>query len=175
MKARRMLFLPTLAIAGLGLLAAACGGAETNTQGGDQRTVPAVLGEGQYIENSSEFVEAANWDAATTVGVELGEMYFTPDTLTFEAGKPYKLEVVNAGEVKHEFVAEDFFRSAAFRKAEDSSAEVKVPFFTEIEVFAGGSLELLFVPIMPGTYLLVCEIEGHREAGMEGTITVTAT
>ena len=173
MKARRMLFLPALMI--LGLVAAACGGAETGTPGGDQRPAPGVLGEGQYIENAAEFVEAADWDAATTVSVELGEMYFTPNTLTFEAGKPYILEVVNVGEVKHEFVAEDFFRSAAFRKAEDSSAEVKVPFFNEIEAFAGGSLELFFVPIMPGTYLLVCEIEGHREAGMEGTITVTGS
>lgn len=181
MKAR-MWRVPALAITALALVAAACAGTEkaeapapaptvTSTAGG----TPSVLGETQYVENASAFVDAANWDAAATVRVELGEMYFKPSTLTFEAGKPYKLEVVNVGKKDHELVAEGFFRSGAFRKAEDDGAEVKVPFFTEVEVFAGKSTELFFVAVMPGTYEMLCEIEGHREAGMEGTIRVTGS
>lgn len=138
-----------------------------------ESSADVVLGDGQYLENAAAFVDAADWDAAEELTLELGEMYFKPTDLTFEAGKAYKLTMINVGEKKHEFAAEDFSRGAAFRKAEDADAEVKVPFFREIELFPGQSVELLFVAVMPGTYDMFCEIEGHREAGMEGTITVT--
>lgn len=127
----------------------------------------------QYVANAADFVEAADWDAAETVTIDLSEFAFTPDQITLEAGQPYILELVNVGDVKHEFTAEDFFRTVATRKAETAESEVKVPFFTEIEVFAGRSAELFLIPLIPGTYDLVCEIEGHFEAGMFGTITVT--
>ena len=127
----------------------------------------------QYVANAADFVDAADWDAAETVTVELSEFAFTPSQITLEAGLPYILEIVNVGDVKHEFTAGDFFRTVATRKAETAESEVKVPFFTEIEVFAGKSAELFLIPLIPGTYDLVCEIEGHFEAGMFGTITVT--
>jgi uncharacterized cupredoxin-like copper-binding protein len=127
----------------------------------------------QYVANAGDFVDAANWDTAKTVTIELSEFAFTPKDISLEAGQPYVLEVVNKGTVKHEFTAGDFFRTVATRKAETAESEVKVPFFTEIEVFAGKKAEIFLIPLIPGTYALVCEIEGHFEAGMFGTITVT--
>ncbi len=130
-----------------------------------------------YVENAGDFAgkSAADWDNAEVVRIELDEMSFTPGDLTFEAGKPYKVELVNVGAVKHEFTAESFFASVAWRKAESAESEIKAPFFTEIEVFAGQTVELFFVPISTGTFDLVCEIEGHLEAGMHGSVTVTGT
>jgi uncharacterized cupredoxin-like copper-binding protein len=127
----------------------------------------------QYVVNAADFVEAANWDTAKTVSIDMSEFAFTPKDITLEAGQPYILEVANTGTVKHEFTAGDFFRTVATRKAETAESEVKVPFFTEIEVFAGKKAELFLIPLVPGTYDLLCEIEGHYEAGMFGTITVT--
>ncbi len=127
----------------------------------------------QYVANAADFVEAADWDTKKTLTIELTEFAFTPKDITLEAGQPYVLEVVNKGTVKHEFTAEDFFRTVATRKAETAESEVKVPFFAEIEVFAGKKAEIFLIPLIPGTYDLVCEIEGHFEAGMFGTITVT--
>ena len=40
-------------------------------------------------------------------------------------------------------------------------------------MFAGKTTDLYLIPTKAGTYELVCEIEGHFEAGMFGTITVT--
>jgi len=130
-----------------------------------------------YVESAGDFAgkSAADWDNAEVVRIELEEMSFTPSELTFEAGKPYKVELVNIGAVKHEFAAENFFASVAWRKAESAESEIKAPFFTEIEVFAGQTVELFFVPISTGTFDLVCEIEGHLEAGMHGSIAVTGT
>ncbi len=130
-----------------------------------------------YVENASDFAgkSAADWDNAEVVRIELDEMSFAPSELTFEAGKPYKVELVNIGTIKHEFTAESFFASVAWRKAESAESEIKAPFFTEIEVFAGQSVELFFVPISTGTFDLVCELDGHLEAGMHGSISVTGT
>ncbi len=130
-----------------------------------------------YVENAGDFAgkSAADWDNAELVRIELNEMSFTPSELTFEAGKPYKVELINVGAVKHEFTAESFFASVAWRKAESAESEIKAPFFKEIEVFAGQSVELFFVPISTGTFDLVCEIEGHLEAGMHGSISVVGT
>ncbi len=166
------------------LVLAACGGSandvsddssvttESDTVAPSSDTVAPSSRE-QYVVNAAEFVSAADWATAEKLTIELGEMYFTPNDITLEAGKPYILTLVNIGVVKHEFTASEFFWTVATRKAQTAESEVKVPFFTEIEVFAGKSVDLYLIPLIPGTYDLKCEIEGHFEAGMFGTITVT--
>ncbi|MBI2874785.1 MAG: cupredoxin domain-containing protein [Firmicutes bacterium] len=139
-------------------------------------TFPAAVSgvaDDEYVANAADFVAAADWKQMETARVDLSEMAFTPKNLTFEAGKPYKLEIHNIGAVKHEFTAGQFYRSIALRKVQDDQGEFKLPYATEIEVFAGERTDLYFVPLIPGTYELVCEIPGHKEAGMFGTITVT--
>ena len=177
-----LLFTPLFLVVMI-LLAACAGPAGSQGPAGPQGPIgpegpegPAASGiGGTYLVNDSDFAskQAADWSSAETVRVEFGEYYFDPVNLTFEAGKPYKVEMVNIGDIKHEFTAGDFFASSAWRKAESAESEIKVPYFTEIEVFAGKQVDLYFVPMVPGTYELVCEIEGHYEAGMFGTITVT--
>ena len=166
------------------LVLAACGGSaddvsdnssvttELDTVAPSSDTVAPSSSE-QYIANAADFVAAADWDAAGKMTIELNEMSFTPNDIIMEAGKPYIMTLTNIGAVKHEFTASEFFRTVATRKAQTAQSEVKVPFFTEIEVFAGQSVDLYLIPLIPGTYELKCEIEGHFEAGMFGTITVT--
>jgi uncharacterized cupredoxin-like copper-binding protein len=38
--------------------------------------------------------------------------------------------------------------------------------------FAGGSKTLTLSSLKPGTYKFFCSVPGHRQAGMEGTLTV---
>ena len=166
-------------------MGAACGDGDSADNGGpgDSGNVNAAGGldanavEGAYLVNASDFAgkAAADWANAKKGRVEMNEFNFVPDSLTFETRVPYILELVNTGNVKLEFPAEEFFAAVAWRKAESPESEVKVPFFTEIEVFAGKSVELYFVPIVPtaaNPYDLVCEIAGHLEAGMFGDVTV---
>ncbi len=179
---RRSLRLLTVLGVTLAVLATgACGTATTEepAAGGAATpaapAAPAVFDDDQYLQNAKEFVDAADWDAAPKVRIDLGEMFFEPEDVRLEAGMPYVIELVNTGKVKHEFAASKFFRSVATRKVENPGSEVKVPYFTEIEVFAGESIELFVIPTVPGSFEMLCEIEGHREAGMEGTITVTGS
>jgi len=134
--------LAVLAVASLALTVTACGDEAKPAAQPAATPTPTAIAAGQYVQNAKDFVDAANWDAATKVNIKLGEMYFEPKQISLKAGSPYVLELVNVGKLKHEFVSGDFFRSAAFRKAEDDSAEVKVPFFTETEVLAGKTVEL---------------------------------
>lgn len=134
----------------------------------------AKVDTGPWLHDGAALVEAADWDTKQELVIELSEFAFTPKEFTLAAGQPYVLKVANVGDVKHEFTAGDFFGSVAFRKAEDASAEFKAPAPREVEVFADKTTELYLIPTRAGTYKLVCEIEGHFEAGMFGTITVTA-
>lgn len=134
---------------------------------------PTAMTEAEYVANALEFVEAADWEAMQEATVELDEFSFTPNELTFEAGVPYELTLRNVGQEKHYFTAHEFYRAIATRKAETEQSEVKVPYFTAIEVYPGQEVELYFIPILPGTFELFCEIEGHADAGMRGSITVT--
>jgi len=136
---------------------------------------PAVFTDDQYLQNAKAFVDAAKWDAAPKVKIDLGEMFFKPENVQLEAGKPVVLQLVNSGKVKHEFAADKFFRSVATRKVENPGSEVKVPYFTEVEVLAGKTVEIFVIPTVTGSFEMLCEIKGHREAGMEGKISVTGS
>ena len=138
------------------------------------KVVTAPVGDGNWVQNAGDLVSAADWDSMQTVRVEMDEFSFGPVTLAFEAGKPYKLEIVNVGVEKHYFTAEEFYRSVAFRKVQDSSGEIKAPYFKAIEIFPGEQADLYFIPTRIGDYDSTCTITGHDKAGMFGTITVTA-
>lgn len=127
-----------------------------------------------YITNAKEIVKAADWKAMKTVTVDIDEFSYTPDELRFKVGQAYKLELKNAGEKKHYFTAEKFFKAIASRKVQaNGMGEIKAPYFLALEMLAnGGQLDLYFVPVTKGTYEVFCTIDGHREEGMEGTIVI---
>lgn len=131
---------------------------------------------------ASDWVASADWAAASVVEVRMveqgGSYAFSPSQLTFEAGKPYILRLLNpASNVeKHYFATEglgDFYRAIATRKIETVDAEYKAPHFDAVELMVGGRLDLFFVPVIAGSYDILCTIPGHKEGGMFGSVTIT--
>lgn len=105
-------------------------------------------------------------------------MYFKPNRLDLETGKAYKIVLRNTDKVEHELVFGEFGERVFTRKIEiaDASgglvAEIKGN-VTEIEVGPGKEVEWYIVPVQTGENLPIeCEIEGHKEAGMVGTVTI---
>ena len=105
-------------------------------------------------------------------------MYFKPNHIDLETGKAYKLVFKNTDKVKHEFAAPEFVGRVFTRKVEvlgkdgEMISEVKGS-VTEVEVAGGGTVEWFIVPVQTGTDIpMECAIEGHKEAGMVGTITI---
>lgn len=104
----------------------------------------------------------------------LEEMTFEPSDLTLQVDTAYVLTVENpaANASKHYYTAAEFYQTVVTRKAEDSKAEIKVPYFKAIELLIGGSTELFIVPTVTGTYDVLCTVPGHADFGMTGTIAV---
>ncbi len=113
----------------------------------------------------------------TEVKVSLGsaanELKFYPDKLEFVAGRRYKLILDNPSPQKHYFTAKDFADASWTQKVEAGKVEIKGN-IRELELKPGAVAEWVFVPAKAGTYSLRCPIPGHTEAGMTGSITVTA-
>lgn len=127
-----------------------------------------------YIANAKEYVDKADWKNMEVVTVTLEEHRFTPRDIKLKAGKAYKIELRNMGEQEHYYTAPEFNRAVAWRKAMvNKQAEIKAPYFTAFEVASqGGQVDLYLVPVTRGSYPVYCTMPGHREMGMEGTLTV---
>lgn len=104
---------------------------------------------------------------------EAGALKFFPDTLEFTAGKRYQLVLTNPSPQKHYFTAKDFADAIWSQKVEAGKVEIKGAIH-DLELKPGATADWVFIPQKPGRYTLRCTIPGHTEAGMTGTITVTA-
>ena len=107
------------------------------------------------------------------LGSEAGELSFIPNRLTFKVGSRYKLVLQNASPQKHYFTAKDFADAIWSQKVDAGNVEVKGAIH-ELELRPGSKADWVFIPLRAGIYSLRCTIPGHAEAGMVGTIEITA-
>jgi uncharacterized cupredoxin-like copper-binding protein len=146
-----------LALAALALVA--CGG------GGDDNSTTTTATSGESgTENSSEAgggVKEENSSggggSASTLKFEAdpnGALAYTTTSATAKAGK-VTIDFKNPQSLTHDVAIES-----------SSGEEVG-----ETELIADGS-DSTTVDLKPGTYTFYCSVPGHREAGMEGTLTV---
>jgi uncharacterized cupredoxin-like copper-binding protein len=91
-----------------------------------------------------------------SVSLEMGEMYFEPNSISATAGTSLSVDLENAGSMLHDFTIDDLGGERV-----------------HVEVAGGESDSFtLDIPDESGTYEFYCSVPGHREAGMEGTIEV---
>jgi plastocyanin len=83
-----------------------------------------------------------------------GQLAYDAKQLSAKSGS-VTIEFANASPVEHDVAI-----------AQGSSVVGQTP------VFTGGS-KTLKVTLKPGTYKFYCTVPGHRQAGMEGTLTVS--
>ncbi len=110
-------------------------------------------------------------EVTVRLGSSGGELVFSPNRLTFQAGKLYKLVLENPSKDKHYFSALGFAAAVWTRKVETEGAEIKGA-VREIELKPGGRAEWFVVPVQAGTFALGCTIPGHAEGGMVGEIVI---
>jgi len=87
----------------------------------------------------------------TIVQIKLSEFAIEPSVVKVKPGD-VTLEVENAGFVEHNIVIEELDQGVDF-------------------VFPGETADFE-VQLASGTYKLICTVEGHKEAGMVGTLIV---
>ena len=98
-------------------------------------------------------------EPATAAVVEVsspadGALVFDPDTLEGEAG-PIELAYTNPSPVPHNI-----------------AVEVDGETLAESETVTDGDAASATAELEPGEYVFYCAIPGHRESGMEGTLTL---
>ena len=142
-----------LALAALALVA--CGSSSdsstttTATSGGESTAEQGGAGAGKEESNSG--------GSGSTLSVEAdpgGELAYTTTTATAKAGQ-VTVDFNNPQALTHDVAIED-----------SSGKEVGAT-----ELIASGE-DSTTVDLKPGTYHYFCTVPGHREAGMEGTLTV---
>lgn len=142
-----------LAIAALALVA--CGSSSDSSSS----TTEAGGGESQAEQGGAAKEESSSGGggSASTLKFEAdpnGELAYTSTSETAKAGK-VTVEFKNPQALTHDVAIED-----------SSGKEVGAT-----ELIADGS-DTTTVDLKPGTYTYFCTVPGHREAGMEGTLTV---
>ena len=126
------------------LLVAACGGDDDDSNAGAQSGA-APPAKKQPASNSASTVKLAP---------EGDQLMFDTNTLTAKAGK-LTVEFTNDSSIAHDVVVSD----------QSNKVLGKTP------VFDGGT-KSFNVTLKPGSYTYYCSVPGHREAGMQGTLTV---
>jgi uncharacterized cupredoxin-like copper-binding protein len=87
-----------------------------------------------------------------TVAVELGDLFIKPRTIEVGAGD-VTFEVKNSGASEHNFAVEDLGATEMIASGKSATLEIS-------------GLE-------PGKYEVICQVPGHAEGGMTGTLVVT--
>jgi len=138
-----------LALAALALVA--CGGGSSSTS--SEETTGGETSAGK--EETSEGGKEAGGGGSVKVEADpSGNLAFTSDSVSAEAGND-TLEFTNESPVPHDV------------KIENSKGEE----VGGTEITSEGT-ESASVELEPGEYTFYCSVPGHRQAGMEGTLTV---
>lgn len=110
-------------------------------------------------------------DSAATVAVTLVDDAVSLDPATVPAGS-IRFEATNEGTLTHEF--EIFAGATATDLPVESNVAVTegLDLVDEVEDVVPGATASLTVELDPGTYLVICNLPGHYEAGMAALLTV---
>lgn len=159
---------PTLLLAALLTMAAPL----TAYAHGDKKHAPAVE---TVAEQTVWGVAGQRAQASRTITIAMTDaMRFTPDMLTVQEGETVRFVVRNTGRMLHEMVIgtpEELARHAALM-AKFPTMQHDEPYMVHVD--PGKTGEIVWHFNRAGQFEFACLIAGHYEAGMRGTIVVTA-
>ena len=131
-------------------------GGEANAEEGAAEEEGAAGEEGAAEEGGAE-AEGGTAGTASAIAFEAnpeGQLAFEEKQVTAKAGKD-TIDLTNQSSVPHDV------------SIEDSSGKT----IAQTEIISEGSASTT-AELEPGTYTFYCSVPGHRQAGMEGTLTV---
>lgn len=145
------------ALLATGLLAAGCGGSSTSSSSTSATESTASTTAASTTAGSSSAAGGGSTGAAQVVKLAAdpsGGLSYNTTTLTARPGK-VTIEFTNSAPLEHNVTV----ASSA------GSTEGATP------TFSGGTKSLT-LNLKAGTYTFFCSVPGHRQAGMQGTLTV---
>ncbi|MHB8235517.1 MAG: plastocyanin/azurin family copper-binding protein [Solirubrobacteraceae bacterium] len=158
---RTVFSISTLALAAALLALAGCGSSSSSSSSEASTAAAAPTTSSSTAATTSSSTAAAPAPAgesgSSKVSLEAnpeGQLAFNTKALSAKAGK-VSVDFTNSSSLPHNVTIE-------------SSSGQKVG---ATPTFSGGS-KSLSLNLKPGTYKFFCSVPGHRQAGMEGTLTV---
>ncbi|MBP1862246.1 plastocyanin/azurin family copper-binding protein [Rhizobium herbae] len=121
-------------------------------------------------------VFAANTVKITEGGEGGGPMTLSVDQSTIKAGETTFLVHIDALSEEHEMVLvkmKSADQKIAVEAAKDRVNEKKLNSMGEVSELKPGADGELKAKLVPGSYVLLCNIKGHFQAGMHAMLTVT--
>ncbi len=105
---------------------------------------------------------------STSIKVDTSEFKFNPANVTVPAGASVSLTLTNSGTVQHTWV----ILKSGVNVTTASGLDPNSIYFTS-KVDPGQTANFTFTaPSTPGDYEIICDLPGHLEGGMKGTLTV---
>ena len=108
-------------------------------------------------------------------------MQYQPASLEITADLPVRLTLTNGDALEHDFsimamphTGEVIVDDAGSDLADHDMSELAEEPEIHVAAPAGGQGAIEFTPSTPGEYTYFCTVAGHKEAGMVGTLVVTA-
>ena len=125
-------------------------------------------------EEENAYLEAAPKDALFLV--EMTNFAFTPNIIEVNAGEVLEIAIQNVEPVLHDFTIDnidaDVHVSYLGGTGEHAHVEAQLDADVHFALTEPGSGVVHLKINEPGEYTFYCSVPGHREAGMEGTLTV---
>jgi uncharacterized cupredoxin-like copper-binding protein len=117
-------------------------------------------------------LSACGGGASTEISASMEDFAFSPVEWTVPAGEEITIELTNDGSVEHEWVIlQSGVTISSESELPETEEELLADFvYWEDEVEPGETKTLTFTAPAAGEYQVICAIEGHFEAGMEGTL-----
>jgi plastocyanin len=104
----------------------------------------------------------------TSITVTTTEFAFTPANITVPAGAAVNLTLKNTGSVEHTWV---ILKQGVDVTSATGLDPASIVFSSKVE--AGQTANFTFTaPATAGDYQIICDLPGHLEGGMKGTLTV---
>lgn len=133
----------------LGLVLGACGNGESAGSDSPMESMPEDMD--GMADGHGESTPVA--DGARRIEVNATSFAFDPDAITVDVGEDVAI-VLTSDDLLHDFTVDEIDVHVAAEKDETAEGGLKAE--------------------TPGEYTYYCTVPGHREAGMEGTLTVEA-
>jgi len=100
-----------------------------------------------------------------------GDMLFEPTSIEISEGETIRFNVINKGELEHEFVIDTFEGNGKHKKMM-AKLDMEHDDPNSIRLDEGRSGEVIWTFSNVGTFEFACLIPGHYESGMHGPILV---
>jgi plastocyanin len=152
-KKRTVFSISTLALAAALLALAGCGSSSSNSSSSASTAAEAPTTSSSTAAAPAPAGESGSSKVSLEANPE-GQLAYNTKALSAKAGK-VSVDFTNKSSLPHNVTIE-------------SSSGEKLG---ATPTFSGGS-KSLSVNLKPGTYKFFCSVPGHRQAGMEGTLTV---